>query len=152
MAVRLLGDCRHKHEIFDLLRHQFNCSSRTCERILARAREELRDRTGKSKDELRQDAVAFYESLIRDSKSEVGTKMYARRELNQLLGIYAPHEHRHAGSDQSNTPVPLEVQTVVVRTRAEAKDVLALIKKEPRVILDQPATEKKATDGEQSKA
>lgn len=129
-AVRLLGRGAYKHEIISLIKKRFSSphegkdlSSRTCENILARAREELTARTGRSRDEHREESVAFWESIIRDPDASLAEMMHARTRLEVLLGLQAPLEHRHGQSDSAG-PVQ-QVREVVVRTRQEASAFLA---------------------------
>lgn len=80
----------HKHAIKALLRQQFALSARSCERVLARARERILERTGKPKDEHRMDSLMFYDSIIRDSAAQIRYKILAQERIDKLLGLEAP--------------------------------------------------------------
>ena len=123
-AVKLLAKRAYKHEIFALLKVRYpKCSARTCERIMARAREVLREQTGRSRQEHREDAYAFYDSILRDPEARIGEKLLAQARIDSLMGLTAPLEHRHGQSDQAG---PVQTVTeVVVRTREEARRLLA---------------------------
>jgi hypothetical protein len=122
-AAGVLARGAYKHEVFNLLRHKYGVSTRTCESIVARARQALRERTGREREELRADSHAFYESVKRDPAASLHEKMYAQRCVDELLGLKAPQEVRHSG--EVGHRHQLELIETVVRTREEARAILS---------------------------
>jgi hypothetical protein len=89
-AAHLLSRFAYKHQIFRMLKARYGVSARTCERVLARARELLAEQAGRTREDFRRDGVAFYLSVIRDARSSVREQMEAMREILRVVGGYAP--------------------------------------------------------------
>lgn len=95
----------HKSGIKKLLREQFGLSSRTSERVLARVRERMMERTGKEKEAHKDDAFAFYDSVIRDAAAPLRLKILAQERIDKLLGLQAVERHEHSGP--GGGPIPI---------------------------------------------
>jgi hypothetical protein len=79
-----------KHVIYATLRSQLQIGTRTCIRIVSRARAEMLRMTGKPKEEHRSDAYEFYTQVLSDPKQATEVKIKARERLDKLLGLDAP--------------------------------------------------------------
>jgi hypothetical protein len=80
----------HKHEIKKILREKYGIGARQAEVYFARARKRLIKRSGRPREDHIAEAFALYENTIRNPESDLKDKLAAQRELNQLLGLYAP--------------------------------------------------------------
>lgn len=65
-------------------------STRSIERYLARARENLLGQLGKSREEHRAEAVAFLQQAISDRNASWKDRLSARDQLTRLLGLNEP--------------------------------------------------------------
>jgi len=126
-AANLLARYAKKHEAFKLLMHRYGISARTCERILARARDDLARRHGQTKDGHHQDAYSFYSSILRDPASTLEQRMSAQQEICRLFGLYAPQRLAHGG-DAEGEPLRMEVRETIVTTREEVAAVIEACK------------------------
>jgi hypothetical protein len=115
-AARMLSRRAYKHEVIRLLKDQYGCSRRTCERILARARALLVALSDKSRDEHRDDALAWYVSVQRDPDASLETKMVSQARINRLLGLEGP-VRVGLGQDPDAPPQQVELVERVVRKR-----------------------------------
>lgn len=108
-AFELLSRALHKSQIKTLFQKKFDCSARTVERYLARARARMIELSGKSKEEHRQEALAFYLSCLRHPEATVKEKVYARERIDKLLGLDAPQQVQqkteHSGAIAGIVPV-----------------------------------------------
>ena len=70
----------------------YGVSTRTAQRDLARAREELRTELGGTLDEHRATSLDFYRSCLRDDTGDVppAVKVKAQEAIDRLLGLNAP--------------------------------------------------------------
>jgi hypothetical protein len=117
-AARLLARRAYKHEVIRLLRDHYGVSRRTCERILARARTLLIAFSGKSRDEHRDDALAWYVSVQRDPDASLETKMVSQARIDKLLGLEGPVRLAH-GQDPDAPPQQVDLVERVVRKRED---------------------------------
>lgn len=86
-AIRLLSCYTPKSEIKRYLSSRYKLSARSCETVLARAREAIADSAGRSLDEWRRDGVANLTAIVADKKTSVRERILAQAELNKLLGL-----------------------------------------------------------------
>lgn len=115
-TAKLLAARYFKGDIKRALVARYSVDARTCERYLSRARELLIEWSGKSKDEHRNDALAFYESIIRSDASPAD-RMTAQGRIDKLLGLEAPQQHSGPGGG----PVPISlVEVILTEARDEA--------------------------------
>lgn len=83
----------HKGEIKKLIyacfanSEKYTCCSVTAERLMTEAKEKLRNRMGITRDEGRNEAIAFYESVIRDPNSDFSAKIRAQERIDKILGL-----------------------------------------------------------------
>lgn len=89
LAESLLSRRYSKAFIKSQLKEKFDCCARTCERVLSRARERIIAASGADRTAHRQDALAFYNSIIRDDKANVREKIIAQERIDKLLGLEA---------------------------------------------------------------
>lgn len=99
MAEMALSRRIHKGSIKVLLKREFGIEHRSCERVLARARERLLERTDRPKEDHRADAYAFYDSVLRDKNAKVRDKILAQKRIDSLLGLDSPLRLEHTGKD-----------------------------------------------------
>jgi hypothetical protein len=85
----LLAKRAYKSEIKALLYKRYDVSARQAEVYIARARELRRQESGATPEEAREDSVALYISLIRESEDE-RVKLIAQERLDTIFGVYAP--------------------------------------------------------------
>jgi hypothetical protein len=94
---------------------RWRCHWRTVDRIVARARKEIFDRLGRSKEQFRCESLAFYEAMTADPKASVAEKTKARQRIDDLLGLDAPKRSELSGPDGGPLDVvPVASGTVVV--------------------------------------
>jgi len=101
LAMELLCRCYHKHQIKEALARKWGMSACTAERVLQRAREELRQRMGLSREEHQGNSLALYEALIRDAKVSAQIKLFARARIDKLLGLESQFGEHSAGEDET---------------------------------------------------
>ena len=128
LCVELLARRMTKGAIKAALKTQFDVAARSCETVLARAREEMLERSGRDKGQHRTDALAFYEAVLRDEgsptvelspavKDESGNvvvpavirparpapsareKLHAQERIDRLLGLEVPQQVQLTGAD-----------------------------------------------------
>lgn len=107
----LLGKRLKRHEIRAFCKSEWNIGWRHADRYWAYAVAAEIKRSNRSKDELRCEAVAFYESVIRNPKNDDYVKTSAQRELNAIYGLYAPKGIRVA--DEQGKPLQAVLAPVV---------------------------------------
>lgn len=93
MIIDAISRRLHKGEIKKLIyacfanSDKYTCCAVTAERLITEAREKLRDRMGITKEEGRNEAIAFYESVIRDPQSDFSAKIKAQERIDKILGL-----------------------------------------------------------------
>ena len=97
-----------KGVIKEILRKRFDVSTRTTERILARARANIVEASGKPRESHREDAYAFYSSVISDPSAAVRTKLIAQERIDKLLGLESANKLELSGPD--GRPIRLEAE------------------------------------------
>jgi hypothetical protein len=118
----LLSRYAHKGEIKRLLKARFGVSARTCERLLARAREVLLKATGAPPEEHRLQSYSFYVSVLRDPAATLRERMLAQKRIDKLLGL----ELRPAGEvEREAGPDPLAAIRQQALQDPEARELLA---------------------------
>jgi hypothetical protein len=119
----LLSRYARKGEIKSLLKARFGVSARTCERLLARARELLLEGTGASPEEHRLRAFSFYVSVIRDPASTLRERMLAQKRIDKLLGLELRGPAAEVGREAGPDPFAAIRQQALADP--EARDLLA---------------------------
>lgn len=84
---------------------EYGISSRTVERYLRRAREQMVEETGQPKDVLRAESVEFYRTVCQDSDAEDRDRIKARERIDKVLGLEAPQQFEHSG--RNGAPIAL---------------------------------------------
>jgi hypothetical protein len=79
-----------RYKLHKMFCTKFNVTWATIDRYLFRARDVLRERLNRSKEEVRCSAVAFYEALISDPKIKAQVRLRAQEALVRLMGADAP--------------------------------------------------------------
>ena len=95
-------------------------TSRTIENYLARARELIAEISGKSRDQHRIDAVAFYDSVITGPDADLRERMVAMEGLRELLNLDEPKMTKHELTGKDGGPVE-----ILALSTAEQAAVLA---------------------------
>lgn len=72
-------------------------SARTLETVLARARANLVERSGKPREEHRNDAYGFYTSVIQSKEATSMARIRAQERIDKLLGLEAPTKLEFSG-------------------------------------------------------
>lgn len=112
----LIGQGRKKHEIIHELCTEFGVHWRTSENYLVRAREVIIKAMGRSKPELRAEAVLFNEQIIRSPDTSTKEKQDSSKQLCELLGLYAPRTVEVDATVSSEITVihsPIDVEEVI---------------------------------------
>jgi hypothetical protein len=116
-TVWLLNRRMPKCQIKRQLMTKYGVDFRTCDRYVARAREQMVRQTDKTREELRQESYRLYESIIQDPASPRRDRMAAQMAIDHLFGLAGPLEHKLTGDP--NRPV------VVKRAEDYTDDELA---------------------------
>jgi hypothetical protein len=117
----LLGRGANSHEAAAVIKRAYaesslfgkECSPPTTAAIIARAREIIVERTGRSRSEHVADAFAFYSQVVRDPETSTSEKLRARGAIDSLLGLHG------AAPEDSGDPGPISIVERVVRSREE---------------------------------
>lgn len=105
-TVELLARGLRKGDIKRALREKFGAHlhAKTCERYISRAFEQLRAGAADDQvDDLRAQALAFYQSVIADPLAKDADRIKAQVALCKLMGLDRPapqehtHDHQHSG-------------------------------------------------------
>lgn len=99
----------HRCELHKLLCQRWNCHWRTVDRIVSRAREEMRKRYGRTREEMRNDSAAFYEAMMNDPKATPADKRQARRAYDELFGLDAPKQMQVTGPEGGPQEIVIHV-------------------------------------------
>jgi hypothetical protein len=108
LTAMLLGQGLTKGQIKQMLKSKWQCSARSCEAYLARAREKLVQWSGQPKADHFIESASFYRSVLASS-APTREKLLARERLDMLYGLEAArnlkvdsvvnsvvhHEHHH---------------------------------------------------------
>lgn len=123
LALRLIASGLHDGRIKRLIAAQYDCSPRTVERYLRRARQIIFERRNRTKGELQAESMAFYERILADSKSSNREKLLARRRIDQLLGLEEPKRHELSGPNGGP-----------IQSQVSARDQAAAIMSDPEAM------------------
>lgn len=120
-AILLLNRRQPKHAIKAAINAKFfagnEVSARTIESYLSRAREQIAELAGKSRDEHRTDALLFYESVIVGPDADLKERMAAQEGLRELLALDIPKIQKHELTGAEGGPVQVEQVTLDERRR-----------------------------------
>jgi hypothetical protein len=87
-CIELLARQHHKGVIKRLLASKYKITSaRTAESALARARARIRERRGEAAQDLIDDSVSVYRSIIRSPRSSAREIIMAQERLDKLFGL-----------------------------------------------------------------
>lgn len=95
---------RYNGEIKRAMAKQYGISPRTAESYIKKARTAMLNRRGETRDGLQADAMAFYQSIIRDENASNRDKIRARERIDKLLGLDEPQ--RAESGPPPSTKVP----------------------------------------------
>jgi hypothetical protein len=117
----LLGRGGHPHEAAQAIRtaylqsplYQREPSAPTVASIIAKARELLREKSGRTRQEHLLDAYGLYQAVIRDPTSSVGQKLQARTRLDALFDLGG------AAPEAPGSPEAVQIRELVVRSRLD---------------------------------
>jgi hypothetical protein len=105
-AKHLLSHGASRFQIHRVFTDKYKVVWQTAERYMRQARLELLAEEGKSRSEVRAEAIAFYKSIIIDRHSTRMEQMKARQRLDDIFGIDAPLQHR-VGDPNGNAIIPM---------------------------------------------
>ncbi len=88
-----------RYALHHLLCKKWSVDWHTIDRYVSRAREEILARLGRTQEEIRSNAVAFYERIISDKKMASNIRLKAQENLCELLGVKAPTKLEVTGAD-----------------------------------------------------
>jgi len=90
-AVRAMLDSRaNEGDIKRAFAMKFQCSPRSAEPFIRKAKAQIREESGKSKEEHKADAYAFLTSVVANTNNSVRDRVNAQKELNRITGVAAP--------------------------------------------------------------
>lgn len=98
-VVMMLVEGRRRSEIIRFFRTQYSLAPRTVAHYIRRARKRLVSASEKSTDDLRAESYAWYMDVLRRDDVDVGTKLVARRAVDDLLGLQKPKKIAPTTSD-----------------------------------------------------
>ena len=135
LAEAMLSRRFTKGQVKELLRKHFEAknetvSPRTLETILARARENLVERSGKPRELHRDDAYHFYTSVLQAKDATHVARIRAQERIDKLLGLEAPTKLELAGKDGGPVKVDL--------SRVSTDDLEALERIAQATVADDP--------------
>lgn len=87
------------YKLHKLFCPKFKVTWPTIDRYVARAREKLRERLNRPREVIRSNAVAFYESIISDTKVFPQVRLKAQALLVELLGAATPKKIELSGPE-----------------------------------------------------
>lgn len=109
MCRGLLAKCVNDCDIKRSVATKYGISTRSVERYLRRAREQMVAETGQPKDVLRAESVEFYRTVCQtqpvrgpDGEPPLVTtrdRLLARERIDRVLGLEAPQKLEHSGRD-----------------------------------------------------
>lgn len=99
LAEEMLCRREHKANVKVALWEKFRIQYRTAETVISRARARIMERSGKSIEEHRADAYAFYDSILRDPIAETRERIVAQARIDKLLGLQRPDRIEHTGAN-----------------------------------------------------
>lgn len=98
-CVVALARMVNKASIKKTLAEKFSLGARSAENYLARAREEIRQRAGRSLDDLKIDAAAYYQSIMADQTTAMRERILALEGFVRLFGLARPERIEVSGPD-----------------------------------------------------
>jgi len=99
LAEELLCRREHKSKVKVVLWEKFRIQYRTAETVISRARARIMERSGKTIEEHRADAYAFYDSILRDPVADTRERIVAQARIDKLLGLQRPDRIEHTGAN-----------------------------------------------------
>lgn len=105
------------------LAKQFGLTPRSIERVLARVRDNAIANFNRPKVEHQGEAIAFYETVIRDPNAKNADKIRAQERIDWLLGLSAQFAQRVEISGPDGQPVEIaKTSTVLILPTLEDDD------------------------------
>lgn len=104
---------------------KYDMSPRSVERYLRRARDQMREELGKSREDLRAESAEVYREVVRNADS-FDARIKAQTRIDKLYGLESPLRHEHSGPEGS----PIEV------SRQDEEDAVAEIASRLGMALD----------------
>lgn len=94
-AFRLLNEqAKRDRKPSDQGYYTYDLDWRTIDAYISRAKEQIVHASNKTRDQAKQEAVAFYEGVIRDPGSSELARHKARERLDDIYGVDAPKQFR----------------------------------------------------------
>ncbi|QDU11626.1 hypothetical protein [Gimesia aquarii] len=108
LVKHLLSLGKHPLEIKRAVTLEFNLSTRSINRYIARARHEMVERLEVPIEQLRAESFFFYVSVINDAKSTQRERLRARERIDKLLGLDKPAQSRGSLWQLNLTPADIQ--------------------------------------------
>ena len=118
-AEILICRCARRGEIHAHFAAKYDVCWRSTDRYVARARERLRQRSTRPRQDHFDESMTFYESVIRDKNARPQDKLRARQRMDELLGLDAPKRQEVAGP--GGGPIQQEVLPILPATVTESE-------------------------------
>ena len=104
---------------------KFGCAPRSVERDITEARRQLRAHRDRDRADLQAESMAFYEQILQNPQAKTGDKLFARKRLDQLLGLEEPQKLEHSGPAggpiRTESGIDREVQKMLDDPELEAE-------------------------------
>lgn len=89
----------HRCQLHKEFCKKWNVHWKTVDRVVGRARAEIMQRLGRSKESFRADSLAFYEAKTCDTNLTATEQLRAQENIDKLLGLDAPKRTEITGKD-----------------------------------------------------
>jgi hypothetical protein len=134
VTIHCLNTRVYKSDIKKMLKRRYGVDARTIERYLSRARRVMaaQNRKSKTPKQYRQEARRYWRAILGAKIGTLRDQFYAEKRLEWLDGLRPPCEGKSNGGAPGDRAVPVvEVVEVLVRSRQEAQQILALPPPQP---------------------
>jgi hypothetical protein len=105
----LLARGASKTQLHETIGVKHNVHWKTVDAYIGRAKKLLRERSNRTREDVRGDAVAFYQSVLLNSKTTTVEKIKAQTRLDEIFGIDAPRRTELSGPEGG--PIQSEIET-----------------------------------------
>lgn len=126
LCRKLLAKGKRDGEIKKAVSAKYECSPRSVEKYLRRAREQIAQDMGRSRAILRDEACEYYLDICGDMDVDPRTRILARKRLDEILGLNAPF--KLAQTDSEGNDIPIE------QRREETARLLGILQRRGAVV------------------
>ena len=118
--VTRMGKGQTLGQINQWLKAEFGLSTRSCANYLSRARKRILEKTGRTEEDMRVEALAFYEGVRGTETNGMFYRMKAQERIDSLMGLEKPK--KVAVTDASgNGPATIRIEAARLQSLPEAE-------------------------------